>query len=301
MEKIRFRDVLILFVVFFALMGLSYEVAKDYKPWPAIIIMWPMFTTLAIGVVLYGREKGREARVVEALMAGRDVPAFRQTPADRQRLRVVGTLSAFGETMRAPFSGTDSLFYFYTAGHVDPRLSNQSSPGQVQRGPVVVPDYEGYGRVPCYVRGPAGDFKLLRYPNYLTGFSGFQSTSNIMGDQWSRFLSETQFSKLDGYRLGALTGFASEFESASCLDLQYGRPNQPSFEVTESAIAPGTLVIAEGRYSRSKNALTGTISLTAVNEVTVRQFQNTGKGSIPVAITLILIATGLAALIILIT
>ena len=108
-------------------------------------------------------------------------------------------------------------------------------------------------------------------------------------------MTNTSFATTDPLRM--LPGLASEFESTERIDIQNGNGPTP-YRVGESAIPADILVIAKGRYSQRKNGLTGAISLTAVNEATVRKMRNSPKVAIVAAIIMTLMVSGFAALVI---
>ncbi|HEY8131816.1 MAG TPA: hypothetical protein VII12_07975 [Thermoanaerobaculia bacterium] len=96
------------------------------------------------------------------------------------------------------------------------------------------------------------------------------------------FLSETRFAQ-DTYRfglLGARIASGKPVDAAVREDICYDRPNQQLFQIVETAVPAGVKVVAKGKYSAAENGLIGTISLTAVSDVTMRQLKNTKRGYI---------------------
>ena len=158
MSTLRLRDVVILLVVYVALLALAYQFTKDYKVQAPVVVTWPLFTTLSVGFILHGLAQARDGKLMAELMAGHDVPATRERPVDGRRVRIIGMLRAFGETMRAPFSGTDSVFYVYAAGSFEEKPFEDVQ-HLLQGASRLGPDYQGYGRVPCYVHSTIGDIK----------------------------------------------------------------------------------------------------------------------------------------------
>jgi hypothetical protein len=107
---------------------------------------------------------------------------------DGQRIAAIGPLMALGKPIAAPFSQKPCVAYSYEVSHEEkgPTLNDSD---------FVVKDFTGVTLMPCVVRTPHGNLRILGLPG-LEGFSVTSLTGRTVRDRAKAYLGSALFEKI---------------------------------------------------------------------------------------------------------
>jgi hypothetical protein len=197
------------------------------------------FIAIGIGALRKARIDRRDA----ALIARPEGP-----PRGGERVAIAGTIEPVGDTLLAPFSGTQCLAYDYEVTHVQPRRDQHSE---------VVIDRSGLALVPSVIRSGVRTIKLLAFPS----LEGFQSKVKSEAlEQAKVFLNATPAEDVSGLRAFASLGEIAELvrDSSGAVRKDWRLTNHDDLDqsaLSERVLPIGAKVCVVGRYDAEKNAI----------------------------------------------
>ena len=139
------------------------------------------FGWVGLGLLVGILQAARERSALRDCLAGR-------RPADGKRAGIAGTITASGELLRAPFSGSECLAYKYEIFQIvgSGRRSHRYS------------YFEGIALVPSVITTPAGIFRLLAVPAFDFRTDSI-SPERALG-QWTEHVTSARFEPKDSRR-----------------------------------------------------------------------------------------------------
>jgi len=227
------RNCTIAVVLWVALVAAYVIYVWNEVPWVGSLVA---ATAVWIGLVMING-----ARYALRDWNARNRMARSERPRDGELVSAVGELRGVMDTLRAPFSGRECVYYSYELG------AQRTEKNYAAR------DYSGFGMARSAVHTPYGSFTIGSLP-VVEGLG----TTPVDRDLVKQYIGSTEFTPLDGLRemVRTVAGLHTQPPPVK-VDWRIGEPRADidAAEIKETIIEPGTTVTAIGRYVAASNAI----------------------------------------------
>jgi hypothetical protein len=204
-----------------------------------VSLLTALFACIALGLLFGIAKPVRERAALRRCLAGK-------RPSEGERAGIAGTIepAASGETLRAPFSGVDSLAYRYEIYEMR-RIGKSSSK---------VTYFEGVALVPSVVTSAAGRFPLLAVPTFDFGAEEVEPGKALF--HWTEHAKAAPFEPDPKKR--TLEKEWTDDDGRYRCEKRWPMPADAPIEACrfrETLVRPGEKVYVVGRYSEAKGGI----------------------------------------------